>query len=488
MAIAILFASSEIEPWAKTGGLGDVSSALPRALASQGMEVRILVPGYPAVLDAFPRRKVVATVSDQIGEMPPATVSLASLGRRLDLLMLECPPYFERAGNPYVDAAGNDWSDNALRFGLLSKVAALFSSTQSPLDRAPDILHCNDWQTALAPAYLRFCFDPVARSVITIHNLAFRGLFGRGLLVPLGLPEHAFTFDGVEFHGSLSFLKAGLQCCDWITTVSPTYRQEICTPAHGWGLDGLLRYRDDRLSGILNGINTAEWNPARDSLLPARFSRDRLGGKLDNRRALEAEAGLAAITDSPIIGMVGRLTAQKGVDLVLENVDALIGHGVRIVVLGTGEPRFEAAWRDVALRHPGRVAVRIGFDNRLAHLIEAGADIFLMPSRFEPCGLNQMYSLAYGTPPVVHATGGLADTVVDCTARSLADGTANGFSFGTPSAPALLATTLRAIDTWRDRATWHRLQRNGMAGDFSWTHAARQYGALYGRLASASRG
>ncbi len=484
MALPVLFASSELAPWVKTGGLGDVSSALPRALAGLGVEARVLVPGYPALLDAFPHRRLVATIKDRGGAMPPATLSLVSLGPNLELLMLECTPFFERGGSPYTNSGGADWSDNALRFGLLSKTAALLASAESPLGWRPAVLHCNDWQTALAPAYLRYCMEPVAASMVTIHNLAFQGLFGHELLAPLGLPGHAFVFDGIEFHGQLSFLKAGLQCCDRITTVSPTYRQEILTPEYGCGLDGLLRYRADRLTGILNGIDTTEWNPARDSLLPERYSRHRLGGKLGNRQILERETGLVETPASPILGMVSRLSSQKGVDLVLENVDVLVGRGVRFVVLGAGEQQFEAAWRALALRYPGRIALRIGFDNRLAHLIEAGADMFLMPSRFEPCGLNQMYSLVYGTPPVVRSTGGLADTVVDCTAQTLVDGTANGFSFGAPSAQALFAAVTRAIDTWRHPSVWRRLQRNGMACHFSWSHAAQHYAALYRELAS----
>jgi len=478
---AVLFASAEIAPWVKTGGLGDVSSALPRALAALGLDVRILVPGYPALLDAFRGRKVVATVNRASGSMATGLLSRASIGERLELLMLECPGYYDREGSPYVDGEGADWVDNALRFGLLSKAAALLASSESPLDWRPDILHCNDWQTALAPAYLRYCMQPVAGTVMTIHNLAFQGLFPHSAMTSLGLPGHAFTIDGVEFYGQISFLKAGLQCADLITTVSPTYMREICSPAYGCGLDGLLRYRVDRLSGILNGIDTCEWGPALDALLPSCYSHDRLDAKMDSRLALQKRLGLNG-TKGPILGMVSRMTEQKGVDLVLACVEVLLGYGVSFAILGSGDPAMQASWQALAARFPGRIGVEIGFDNRLAHLIEAGADIFLMPSRFEPCGLNQMYSLAYGTPPVVRATGGLADTVVDCDATTLASGTANGFSFESPTAEALLATTLRAIDYWRQPAVWRRLQCNGMTHDFSWTRSARQYADLYNSL------
>ncbi len=479
--LPVLFASSELGPWMKTGGLGDVTAALPRALASLGMEVRVLVPGYPELLDAFPRRRTVAVIAPFAG-LPGASLSTARLAPRLSVLILECPTCFDRPGGPYVDARGEDWADNALRFGLLSRTAALLASVESPLAWRPRVLHCNDWQTALAPAYLRYVLQPTAASVVTIHNLAFQGLFAAESLQPLGLPAHAFTFDGVEFYGQLSFLKAGLQCCDRITTVSPTYAEEIRGPELGCGLDGLLRFRAGQLEGILNGIDTRTWNPARDRLLPARYSLRRLAGKQECRKALEHAYGFDPDPAGPILGMVSRLTQQKGVDLTLAAVDALIAGGVRIAVLGSGEQALEQAWRAAADPHPGRVSVRIGFDEGLAHLIEAGADVFLMPSRFEPCGLNQMYSLAYGTPPVVRSTGGLADTVVDCTPQTLADGTANGFCFVEPTPQALFETVLRAVECWHDRATWRRIQRNGMAQDFSWSRAAGRYKALYQEL------
>jgi starch synthase len=480
--LKVLFVTSELAPWVRTGGLGEVSSALPRALAARGIEMRVLVPGYAALRDAFPERRVVAALHRPGGMLAPATLSCAERGPRLTLLMLECPAYYERAGSPYVDGSGADWADNALRFGLLAKAAALLASTASPLAWRPDVLHVNDWQSALAPAYLRYGLQALAASLATIHNLAFQGLFGPETLAPLDLPEHAFVLDGVEFHGHLSFLKAGLQCCDHITTVSPTYRREICTPEYGCGLDGLLRYRADRLTGILNGIDTAEWDPARDALLPVRYDRDRLDGKAAVRAALVAQMGLDAADHGPVLGMVGRMTEQKGVDLVLDAVERLLDLGARLVVLGAGEPAFESAWRTLARRRPGRIAVRVGFDHRLAHLIEAGADLFVMPSRFEPCGLNQMYSLAYGTPPVVRATGGLADTVVDCSERTLADGTANGFTFEAVSSDALAGAVARAIATWREPSRWRRLQRNGMGRDFSWDRTARAYAELYAHL------
>ncbi len=481
--LRILFATPEAAPWVKTGGLGDVSAALPAALAEAGLDVRVLLPAYPALVAAFPARTVLAQVERPGGELLPATISRVQLQPRLELLLVECPAYYERHGGPYQDRSGHDWPDNALRFGLLSRLAALLASSETPLDWRPDVLHCNDWQAALAPAYLRYRHEPVAATITTIHNLAFQGLFPMARLHALDLPVAAMAIDGVEFHGKISFLKAGLQHSDRLTTVSPTYAREICEPAHGFGLDGLLRHRRDRRSGdlvgILNGIDTREWDPATDRSIAARYSARSLALKQLNRAALGERLGLALQAETPLLGMISRITSQKGADLVIEAAPELLARGARLAVLGSGDVGLEARWRALAGRHPDRIAVQIGFDEALAHLIEAGADMFLMPSRFEPCGLNQMYSLAYGTPPVVRATGGLADTVVDCTPEALADGSANGFSFGPPTTGALLAAIDRAIELWRDPDAWRRLQRSGMARDWGWGAAARQYTDLY---------
>jgi len=484
--LRVLFATSEIAPWVKTGGLGDVSAALPAALAAEGLEVRVLVPAYPALLAAFPERRPLARIEHPAGALRPALLSQPAAAGGPPLLLLESAEDYRRPGGPYQDRGGRDWTDNALRFGLLSKAAALLASTDTPLDWQPDVLHCNDWQTGLAPAYLRYRLRPRAATVMTIHNLAFQGVFEPALLAALDLPASAMAIDGVEFHGRISFLKAGLQHCDRITTVSPTYAREICEPAHGAGLDGLLRWRRERsaadLTGILNGIDTGEWNPATDASIAARYSIDTLEAKAVNRRALAGRLGIDAPPDTPILGMVSRMTLQKGTDLVLAAAEALVASGARLAVLGSGEPAMEEAWRELAAAHRGRIGVRIGFDDVLAHLVEAGADLFLMPSRFEPCGLNQMYSLAYGTPPVVHATGGLADTVVDCNASTRTAGTANGFSFTGASVPGLLAAVARAIEAWRDPPLWRELQRNGMARDWGWSTAARRYAQLYRSL------
>lgn len=480
--LRVLFATSEIAPWVKTGGLGDVSSALPGALAGKGVDVCILVPAYPALLNAFPSRKSIGRVDHLAGDLLAAELSLVGLENGAKLMLLECPGYYERLGGPYQDRTGHDWTDNALRFGLLSKAAALLASESSPIDWRPDVIHCNDWQTALAPAFLHYRLKAVAASIVTVHNLAFRGLFPPAAVSALDLPSSAMSIDGVEFHGELSFLKAGLQFCDIITTVSPTYASEICETENGFGLDGLLRYRREHLLGILNGIDPSEWSPARDTLIAAKYSIASMKGKQANRLALQKRLALASDRPGPILGMVSRMTHQKGTDLVIAAAESLIAAGASFAVLGSGEKLMEDAWRALANRHPGAIGLQIGFDESLAHLIEAGADMFLMPSRFEPCGLNQMYSLAYGTPPIVRATGGLADTVVDLDPFTRADHSANGFSFVDATTPALFGAVTRAIDAWRDPPLWRELQRNGMTHDFGWETAVQPYIDLYTSL------
>jgi len=476
----VLFVASEVAPWVKTGGLADVAAALPASLAACGADVRLLVPAYPALLAAFPRRRELARLDAPGGELAASTLWEASLAPGLTLTMLDAPACFGRAGNPYLGPDGDDWPDNALRFGLLGRVAALLAARPSPIGWTPDVVHCNDWQAALAPAYLHYLHaGGRAATVLTVHNLAFQGVFDAELLAPLGLPESSFGLDGVEFHGRISFLKAGLQFCDRITTVSPTYAREILGAAQGCGLDGLLRHRAHRLTGILNGIDVDAWDPARDTAIESRYDADTLDAKAPNKRALQLQLGLEPAADRMLLGVVSRLTGQKGLDLLLELGDGLCARGVQFAVLGTGERAMEHGWRELAARHPGRCAAVIGFDETLAHRIEAGADAFVMPSRFEPCGLNQMYSLRYGTPPIVRRTGGLADTVVDATRRTLADGSANGFVFDEPTASALDAALRRAVAAFADREPWRALQRAGMRADLSWDRAAGRYLEVY---------
>lgn len=478
----VLFATSEIAPWVKTGGLGDVAAALPPALRQAGCDVRVLVPRYPALRAAFPDAEHLVHLPWLGGHLPAADLYVAQPEDGFPLLLLDCPPLFDRPGNPYLGPEGRDWLDNHLRFGLLSRAAARLASVATPLDWQPDILHCHDWQTGLAPYYLRFYEAGGAASLMTIHNLAFQGVFSPQLLDELALTGSDWHIEGVEYYGYLSFLKAGLRHADALTTVSPTYAREIQTEAGGMGMQGLLQSRAAQLTGILNGIDTTVWNPSLDPHIAARYDRDHLDAKRHNKVALQRETGLAERDDCPLFGVVSRLTAQKGLDLVAEIGAALVGLPAQLVVLGSGDPALEAAYRALAERHPGQVAVKIGYNDPLAHRIEAGADCFLMPSRFEPCGLNQMYSLAYGTPPLVRATGGLADTVVNYSPAALADGSANGFVCQAATAEAILGTAGLATLVWQDKARWRQLQRNAMAGDLSWAGPAQRYLELYRRL------
>jgi starch synthase len=477
--VKVLFATSEIAPWVKTGGLGDVAGSLPPALRALGLDMRVLVPRYPALAEAFPAAREIARPHWLGGLLPHAVILEAHAADGTPLWLLDYPPYYNRGGNPYLGPEGHDWLDNHLRFGLLSRVAAWFASADNTTAWRPDIVHCNDWQTGFAPVYLRYLPGGLAKSVITVHNLAFQGLFGRSALPELGLPEHAWNIDGVEYYGRLSFLKGGLRHADWITTVSPTYAEEIQTDAEGMGLSGLLRSRVATLTGIINGIDLAAWNPATDPHIASDYDAAHLGRKAANKSALQRELGLEERADLPLLGIVSRLTHQKGLDLVPPIAEALLALPVQFAVLGSGEKELEQAFRRLGERHPGRMAVNIGFNEPLAHRIEAGADLFLMPSRFEPCGLNQMYSLRYGTPPIVRATGGLADTVIDADADARHG---NGFVFAEASIAALHATIERAIAAWRDPARRARIQKRAMARDFGWDGPARQYRALYERL------
>ena len=481
--LRILFATPECAPWIKTGGLADVSAALPPALEALGHDVRVLLPGYPAVLRSAAHRRPVGAIA-AIHGLPAATLHEAPLPSGVPALIVECAALYDRDGGPYQDAQGLDWEDNALRFGLFSRAAALLASAGSPLEWRPQVLQCNDWQTGLAPAHLHFAGGDRAATVMGVHNLAFQGLFPAATLGQVGLPEAAYAVDGVEFFGQLSFLKAGLFYADAVTTVSPTYAREIQTEALGFGLQGLLAARAARLHGIANGIDLAEWDPSTDRRIAQRYDQDRLTSKAFNKEALQERLRLPVRKDVPLIGMVTRLTHQKGVDLAIEIARELVALPAQLAVLGSGGADLEAGLVGLATANPKAIAVHIGFDEALAHLIEAGADLFLMPSRFEPCGLNQMYSQRYGTLPVARATGGLMDTIVDCTSATLADGTATGFLFDEATPSALLAAIDRAVAVYREPKHWRALQRAGMAKDFGWDAAARRYVEVYAALAA----
>lgn len=476
--LRVLFVTPECAPWAKTGGLGDVSAGLPPALAGLGVEMRVLLPGYPSVLAHSRGTPPVALFDAEFG-FPAGRLLQAELPSGVTALILDCPDLYQRPGGPYQDERGADHADNARRFGCLSRIAARLASGLAPVGWRADVLHCNDWPTALAPAYLALGLPAPAASLVVVHNLAFQGIFPLDCAGLLGLPPHSLSPDGVEYWGRLSLLKAGLFYADRIVTVSPGYAREALGDEFGCGMQGLLRARGTRFSGILNGIDTLLWDPRSDRHIARRYGADTLEAKRDNKRALQREWGLPLDDEVLVLGMVSRLTDQKGVDLMLAALPELFARPVQLVVLGTGEPALEQACRDSALRWPRQMTVVIGFDEALAHRIEAGADAFLMPSRFEPCGLNQLYSQRYGTPPIVRATGGLADSVDDYTPAALEAGAATGFVFADPTPAALLAAVDRTLDVYARPEAWQALCRSGMSRDFGWTASAREYLRLY---------
>ncbi len=475
----VLSVASEVFPLIKTGGLADVAGALPGALAREGIACRTLLPGYPAVLKSLESAEAVATFANLFGG--PARL-LAGRAGALDLLVVDAPHLFSRAGLPYTGADGRDWPDNAQRFAALGKVAAEIGRGLLPGFR-PDVLHGHDWQAGLAPAYLRYGDSRHPGLVCTIHNIAFQGLFPAYLLGELGFPPEAMTIDGFEYYGQISYLKAALQFSDRITTVSPTYALEIQTKAGGMGLDGLLRARADVVSGILNGIDDGVWNPAQDRHLPAGFDAQTIERRAINKAHLQARFGLSQDPAALLFGVVSRLSEQKGLDLLLATLPVLMEQGGQLVLLGAGDRDIEAGFRRAAESDPDRIGTAFGFDEALAHQIQGGSDAICVPSRFEPCGLTQLCALRYGAVPVVARVGGLSDTVIDASEMALAAGVATGIQFAPVDEPALAAAIRRTAALWQDRAAWRALQRNGMSADVGWDRPAKHYAALYRALA-----
>jgi starch synthase len=473
--IKVLSVASEVFPLVKTGGLADVVGALPGALRAHEVTTRVLVPAYPAIMAALGTAETIHSYADLFGG-PASLVAATAAG--LSLIALDAPHLFNRPGNPYLGPDGKDWPDNAARFAALCRAAADFGEGRIAAF-VPDIVHCHDWQAALAPAYLAFAQGRRAASVLTVHNLAFQGTFPSAVFDSLGLPPKAFAIDGIEYYGGIGFLKGGLQLADAITTVSPTYAGEICTPAGGMGLDGLLRGRRSVLTGILNGVDTDVWNPETDSHLASRYGAATLSRRIQNRRSVEAEFNLASSEAGPLFCVVSRLTWQKGMDVLGGCIDDLVAHGARLAVLGSGDAALEGMFRAAAARHPGHVGVVTGYDERLSHLLQGGSDAILVPSRFEPCGLTQFYGLRYGCIPVVARVGGLADSIVDANDAALTAGAATGLQFLPVDTTALGTAIERAITLYRDRGTWTRIQKRGMKADVSWTRSAGRYAALY---------
>lgn len=478
MALRVLSVTSELHPLIKTGGLADVAGALPLALGQHGVDVRSLLPAYPQVLRAVGKARPVHGYKTLFGG--PAKL-LAAKVNGLDLLLLDSPHlYGTRDGGPYADLTGHDWADNWRRFAALSAVAADVAAGAIKGWEA-DLVHAHDWQAAMTAAYVRHGRAPSIPVVVTIHNLAFQGRFDARIFPDLGLPETAFSLEGVEYYGGVGFLKAGLQYADAITTVSPTYADEIRTPAYGMGLDGLLRGRGDAVQGIVNGIDAGEWNPETDPHLAANFSMRSLGARAGNRRAIEKRFGLKR-GKGPIFALISRLTWQKGIDLLVDSVEHLVAHGGRLVVLGSGDAAFEGALLAAAARHRGLVSVINGYDEPLAHLIQAGCDAILIPSRFEPCGLTQLYGLRYGTVPIAARTGGLADTIIDANEAALASGCSTGILHEPASGDALKAAISRAIRLYETPGVWPVIRKQGMRADYGWGRSSARYAALYRSL------
>jgi starch synthase len=484
----VLQAAAEIFPLVKTGGLADVMGALPQALAGQGADVRLLLPGLPAIADAVLHQKPVA----ELGPLFGAGRVTLMLGRmpysHLPVYVVDAPYRYRRDGSPYQSPDGHEWDDNVQRFALLGWVGAHLAAGELDPDWTPDVLHAHDWHAGMACAYMAAHPPTRAQSVFTVHNLAYQGVFPPGDFALLGLPSRFMASTGLEFHHQLSFMKAGLKFARRITTVSPNYATEIATPEFGFGLDGVIRGRGADVSGILNGIDTEVWDPAHDTALAARYTAADVAGKSRCKAELQQVLGLAPDPAAPLVGVVSRLTSQKGLDLALQALPELVGLGAQLALQGSGEPALEAAFRAAATAHAGRVAVRIGYDEGFAHRLIAGCDLMLVPSRFEPCGLTQLYALRYGTLPLVRRVGGLADTVVDASDAAVAADRATGFVFDAATPAALGGALRRAVDAFRQPARWRALVRRAMAQDFSWRGSARRYLALYDGLAAPPRG
>jgi starch synthase len=476
----VLAVASELYPLVKTGGLADVTGALPPALARRGIEMRTLIPGYPAVMEGVSKGKLLHRYPALLGA--EARLVAARAGE-VELIVLDAPALFDRPGGPYAGAGGGDHIDNWRRFAALSKAGADIAGGIAKAFR-PDLVQSHDWQAAMTAAYLRYAGN-ARPSVVTIHNLAFQGHFPAAIFGALELPAEAYGLDGVEYYGGVGYLKGGLQSAWAITTVSPTYATEIATPAFGMGLDGLISLRADTLSGIVNGIDTEVWDPARDPHLTATYSARSMKGRAVNRRAIETHFGLDA-DNAPLFEVVSRITWQKGIDILASATDAIVAAGGKLAVLGAGDAALEGQFLGLAARHRGRVGVTIGYDEALSHRMQGGGDAILIPSRFEPCGLTQLYGLRYGCVPVVARTGGLADTVIDANPAALSAGVATGIQFSPIDAAGLIGAVRRAVALYHEPKAWSAMQRQGMKADVSWDASAERYAALFEALLAAA--
>ncbi len=475
-SINVLFATSEAYPLVKTGGLADVSSGLPLALSQLGMNVKVIMPAYTQAVKNATALTVIKEYTNEYpyrileGQLEPTHTT--------KVWLIDIPLYFSRNGGPYTTESGDDWPDNAERFTAFCRAATAIALNQLGMQWVPDIVHCNDWQTGLIPALLaEKTLRP--KTLFTIHNMAYQGNFEQAIFQQLGLPHGLWAMDAMEFYGKFSFLKGGLAFADTLNTVSPTYAEEICTPQFGYGLDGLLNHRRDRLSGILNGVDYARWNPKTDHHLTANYHVDCTANKVKNKTALQQRYQLANDTQIPLIGIISRIVQQKGFELLLESLAALFRQPLQLIILGSGDKNLELSLQEAANQYPSQMALQLGYDEALAHLIIGGSDIFLMPSLFEPCGLTQIYSLRYGTVPVVHHTGGLADSIVNTNHETFKRHQATGFHFYKASPKALTKAVNRAIKHYEQPNLWQNIVHSGMQQDFSWKVSAKQYLMLY---------
>jgi starch synthase len=477
----ILFASSEAHPLIKTGGLADVAGSLPRAIRNLRHDIRVIIPAYQRILKQSGNFTLAAHLELEGVDSPVRLFSGRLPGSSVKVYLVDSPTHFDRPGNPYTLPDGSPWPDNAERFTTFCRAIQVVAGNTAGFDWQPDIVHCNDWQTGLVPPLLASQAQRPA-TVFTIHNLAYQGLFDRDTFEALNLPANFWSMEAMEFHDRFSFIKGGLVFADWITTVSPTYASEIQTAEFGYGLEGLISHRKYHLTGIVNGVDYSVWNPGRDTQIPVQYNQRSLSRKAENKRALQEHFGLPVDSSRPLFAVISRLVEQKGIDLILDIVPELVARDAQLVMLGSGDPLLESAIGKASTEWPRHIAAFLGYNEALAHQIEAGADIFLMPSRFEPCGLNQIYSQRYGTVPIVRHTGGLADTVTDTTPETLENRTATGFTFTAPTAAALDAAVTRALQYYHDPETWQQIIASGMKQDFSWKRSAEQYLALFEKV------
>jgi len=473
----ILYVSSEAFPLIKTGGLGDVAGSLPSALLNESQDVRLLLPAYPEALKNSSKQKKYSAKAYY--NLPVEIIETKLPGTKVTVWLVDCPAAFNRPGGPYSNPSGEEWGDNALRFAIFCHVAVDIALNQLQLQWQADVVHCNDWQSGLIPALLSLHKKRPA-TIFTIHNLAYQGVFNQRTFFDLQLPQSLWHMDGLEYYNQLSFIKGGLAYADKITAVSPTYAKEILQAEYAHGLDGLLRHRKDHLSGILNGINTKHWNPGTDEHLIQKYNQKTLNKKSINKTDLQKETGLKVNDAIPMIGMVSRLVEQKGLDIILQTLNAILDLPLQLVILGTGDSHYEIELNKLARQHAHNFKVIIGYNEKLAHQIEAASDIYLMPSIFEPCGLNQLYSLRYGTLPIVTPVGGLADTVTHANKASIKNKTANGFVLKEKTASELLTAVKYALSLYQSPAdVWQQLQLTAMSCDYSWQTSAKKYINLY---------